>query len=421
MNYFSTKDNTTKYTPREAVFRGLPPDNGLFMPESIPGIQIDTLKGLSLPELGKKVLEGYFDDIPGNVFDAILQSCLNFDIPLKEVSPDVYVLELFHGPTMAFKDVGAGFLAGCLNYYAREIDRKVVVLVATSGDTGSAVANGFYGQSNIEVVILYPNGKVTPFQEQQMTTLGGNISAVKVDGTFDDCQRLVKSAFLDKTLNEKLVLTSANSINIARFLSQSIYYFHAYNQWGGNDAPVFSVPSGNFGNLTAGLIANKMSMPVDRFIASVNINRTFTDYLESGEYDPRGSVPTLSNAMDVGDPSNFRRIDHLFHHHVEEVRSEITSYSFTDDDTLQAIKDVYENSGYLMDPHGAVGYLGLKKYGRPGIFLETAHPYKFHESIDSLEVDIPIPDQAAKFQGGEPRFTSIGRSFEEFREFLTNS
>ena len=338
MKYLSTRNKRLKVNPADAVFRSLPEDNGLYIPEHIPQLDpglIRKMPTLSLPEVGFHVLSLFFTDIPEVELKAIVGKALSFEIPLKRVDNKAFSLELFHGPTLAFKDVGAGFLAGCLNYYAQNSSKIVKVLVATSGDTGSAVANGFIGNENIDVTILYPKGRISDFQEKQMTTLGKNITAIAVNGNFDDCQQMVKKAFLDKDLRNQLLLTSANSINIARLLAQSVYYFWAWTQWTEESEPIISVPCGNLGNLTAGIIAKKMGLPIRHFIASNNINRTFTEYLETGNYSPTESISTVSNAMDVGDPSNFQRIESIYSKDTEQLSHDISAYSYSDKETTR--------------------------------------------------------------------------------------
>jgi len=396
MRYYSTNDRSTHVNFETAVKKGLPDDNGLFMPELISPLNLDffnSLPELTLAEIGKQVLSQFIgDEIPVKEFNELVTDAFSFETPLTKLSTDTYALELFHGPTLAFKDVGARFMARVLSYFNQQHAGRVTVLVATSGDTGSAVANGFLGVKNVDVCILYPKGKVSDFQERQMTTLGRNIHAIEIDGTFDDCQRLVKSAFLDKELTKSLGLTSANSINVARFLPQSIYYFYAYGQLAKIGMPiVFSVPSGNYGNLTAGLVAKKLGLPIHHLIAASNANDIVPHYLQTGHYQPKPSVSTISNAMDVGDPSNYARLKDLFDDDYSAFKSAITGYSFTDSETQQAIKDI----------HGAVGYLGLMwyqvKHKVTGVFLETAHPIKFKEVVEpelGLTLDIPASLQA---------------------------
>lgn len=391
MKYYSTNKKVTPVSFREAIFKGLPEDNGLYMPEEIPVLPpsfFEEIKTLSLPEIGFQVLSPFVgDEIPRDELAAIINDTLSFDIPLVRIKENTYALELFHGPTLAFKDVGARFLARCLSYFTKQEDKELTVLVATSGDTGSAVANGFFGVPNIKVIILYPSGKVSEFQEQQMTTLGENITALEVNGTFDDCQHLVKQAFLDQELRNSYNLTSANSINIARLLPQSIYYFYAWAQLSESEQAetIFSVPSGNYGNLSAGLIARQMGLPVKHFVASSNINDTVPKYLWSGKYEAKASLPTISNAMDVGNPSNFVRMLDLFGNSHSKMSERISGFAYTDESTRLTIKQIFALTGYVLDPHGAVGYLGLSDYFQlskgSGIVLETAHPVKFNNTV----------------------------------------
>ncbi|MDR1370706.1 MAG: threonine synthase, partial [Dysgonamonadaceae bacterium] len=397
-------------------------------------------------EIGYAVADAFFgEDIDPETLRSIVYETLDFDVPVVSVDRSIFALELFHGPTLAFKDVGARFMSRTLSYFIRKqgLDR-VNVLVATSGDTGSAVANGFLGVDGIHVYVLYPEGKVSPIQECQFTTLGQNITAIEVDGAFDDCQALVKSAFMDEELTRKLQLTSANSINVARFLPQAFYYFYAYAQLeisGRADNTVFCVPSGNFGNITAGLFAKKMGLPIKRFIAANNKNDVFLEYLKTGEYKPRLSVRTVANAMDVGDPSNFARILDLYDNDYNTICSEINGYRYLDEDILKVIGSCYESTGYLLDPHGACGYLALKdglKNGETGIFLETAHPAKFKETVDGAvnnwyelnktgcpeknkpEFRVDIPARLKAFMQGKKQSVELGKSFDAFKDYLLN-
>lgn len=428
MKYYSTKGSVIPVTFKEAIFKGLPEDNGLYMPESIPklsGSFFDSITSMSLPEIGFEVIRPYttgeIDD--GDLY-SILEDTLNFDIPLKKITTGMYALELFHGPTLAFKDVGARFLARSLSHFTRKEDKKLTVLVATSGDTGSAVANGFYNVPNIDVIILYPRGKVSAFQEQQMTTLGGNITALEVSGTFDDCQRLVKKSFLDTDLRHSLNLTSANSINIARLLPQTIYYFNAYSQLGKEEREniVFSVPSGNYGNLSAGLIAQRMGLPVKHFLACSNVNDTVPKYLWNGDFEPKPSVATISNAMDVGDPSNFQRMLDLFDGSHKSMTEMITGYSYTDENTRNSIRRTYALNGYVLDPHGAVGYMGLEDYLRnrsgTGILLETAHPVKFRDTVEEqIDLEVSVPEHI-EITDLENMSIPFSNNFDEFKSYL---
>lgn len=428
MKYFSTNNTEIRYSFKEAVIKGLAPDKGLFFPVSIPKLEDDFFKrlpGLSLPEIGFEVAR-YFvgDDISDADLKKITEEVFNFPIPVVPIEEGVNTLELFHGPTCAFKDVGARFMSRCLSAFAKRDQEDVTILVATSGDTGSAVANGFLGVEGVNVIILYPAGKVSKIQEQQLTTMGQNITALEVDGTFDDCQALVKTAFGDDDLNAKLSLTSANSINIARLLPQSFYYFYAWAQLQPSDKKVvFSVPSGNYGNLTGGLLAKQMGLPIDSFIASANINKVVPDYLNTGNYEPKASVQTISNAMDVGAPSNFARMMELYHENHAEIIKDVKGAWFSDEQTEQAMADVYSRTKYILDPHGSVGYLGLKKYlnteSEVGIFLETAHPAKFKDTVEKvLNVEIKIPDYLKECLGKEKKSILICKDFKAFKSFL---
>lgn len=426
MNYYSTNGNAKNVSFQKAVFKGLPEDNGLYMPETIPTLPPSFFKNLdqfSLSEIGIEVMRTFVgDEIPKQKFVQIVEETLNFDIPLKILHDNVFALELFHGPTFAFKDVGARFLARCLSYFSRQSNKKLTVLVATSGDTGSAVAQGFYDVPNIDVVILYPSGGISSFQEQQMTTLGKNITALEVGGVFDDCQRLVKSAFLDNELNNYLNLTSANSINIARMLPQSIYYFYGIAQLPAEKRTnvVMSVPSGNYGNLTAGLIAQRMGLPIQHFLACSNSNDTVPKYLKTGTYNAKASVSTISNAMDVGDPSNFARMLDLYSGSHQKMKENIYGDSYSDEETSRAIKQVYQSTGYILDPHGAVGWLGLRAYlnSNPGtgIFLETAHPYKFKSTVEP-EIGKSL-EPVLEFEDRKKHSIPMENDFDSFKQFL---
>lgn len=431
MKYYSTNRNTPEVDLEEAVVKGLAADRGLFMPERItplPAEFFETIDRLSFQEIACRVAEAFFgEDIPKEDLDRIVCDTLSFDCPVVEVEKDIYSLELFHGPTLAFKDVGARFMARLLQYFIRKrgTGREVNVLVATSGDTGSAVANGFLGVDGIHVYVLYPKGKVSPIQECQFTTLGRNITAVEIDGVFDDCQRLVKSAFMDAELCDRMTLTSANSINVARFLPQAFYYFNAYARMkalGKASDLVICVPSGNFGNITAGLFANRMGLPVKRFIAANNANDIFYNYLLTGVYSPKASVQTIANAMDVGDPSNFARIIDLYGNSHEAVTSLISGFTFTDDQIRRTMHDCYASTGYLLDPHGACGYRALKeglKTGETGVFLETAHPAKFKETVEgAVGAPVAIPDRLAAFMKGEKQSVAMSADFADFKRFL---
>lgn len=431
MEYYSTNHNTRNVSLREAVVKGLAADRGLFMPERIPTLPSAFFKNignLSLQEISYAVANTLFgSDIDSSVLKNIVYDTLNFDIPLIHVNGDIYSLELFHGPTAAFKDVGARFMARLLGHFTRQDDSGMVnVLVATSGDTGSAVANGFLGVEGVRVFVLYPKGKVSKIQEAQFTTLGQNITAIEVNGTFDDCQRLVKSAFLDDDLNAKMKLSSANSINVARFLPQMFYYFHAYAQLlqrGQADKDiVMAVPSGNFGNITAGLIAKRMGLPIKRFIAANNRNDIFYQYLLTGKYEPRASISTIANAMDVGDPSNFARVLDLYGNSHDRICQDISGCSYSDEQISDTLADTYHRHGYLLDPHGAVAYRALiegLKVGEAGIFIETAHPAKFKDTVESIIGEsIPIPEKLEKFMNGTKQTVKMSSGFAAFKKFL---
>lgn len=428
MNFYSLNNNAPKVSFKEAVINGIAPDGGLYFPEEIPQLPasfFDEIQDLSNLEIAYRVLKPFVkEDIPEAILRDILKEVIDFDFPLVPIKENVSTLELFHGPTMAFKDVGARFMARSLGYFFKNSEEKVTVLVATSGDTGGAVANGFLGVAGVEVVILYPSGKVSDIQERQLTTLGHNITALKVHGTFDDCQRMVKKAFVDPSLKGSVKLTSANSINVARWLPQMLYYLFAYKNLKvlGKEL-VFSVPSGNFGNICAGMIAQRMGMPVKHFIASTNVNDTVPAYMQTAVYDPKPSTATISNAMDVGDPSNFIRIQHLYDDNFSQLKEHLSSYSFSDKETKEAIKSIYSEAGYIADPHGAVGYLGLRKYQEAhphtyGIFLETAHPVKFMDVVSStLNTTLSLPPQIEKIMHKKKVSITISE-YEELRRFL---
>jgi len=431
MKYYSTNHKSPSVSLKEAVLNGLADDGGLYMPEKIPALSKDffsNISGKSFQEISFIVADALLEnDIPKNILRKIVDQAINFDAPLISINDEVNVLELFHGPTLAFKDFGARFMAGLMSYFVSQSDKQLNILVATSGDTGSAVASGFYEVPNIRVFILYPSGKVSDIQEKQLTTWGKNITAIEVDGTFDDCQRMVKHAFGDVQIKNKLLLTSANSINIARLIPQSFYYFHAYAQLKDKTrSTIFSVPSGNFGNITGGLLAAKMGLPVSKFIASTNINDVVPQYLHTGKFNARLSKATISNAMDVGNPSNFTRMNDLMPQLIG-MQAAIEGYSFTDDQTRTTINDVYAKSHYILDPHGAVGYLGLMEYKRKskqkinGIFLETAHPAKFRETVESaIGIKIPIPENLKRCIEKEKKTIRISHNFEKLKEFLSD-
>ncbi|MBP6335533.1 MAG: threonine synthase [Bacteroidia bacterium] len=429
MKFYSTKNKSTRYSLEEAVLKSLPDDNGLFMPESIPLLSGDFFNHISAysfqdiaSEISRKFLQG---DIPEEVIDRIARESVNFPVPVISLDRNTSVLELFHGPTLAFKDVGARFMARVMAWLNKDKKDKLTILVATSGDTGSAVANGFFDVEGIEVIILYPSGKVSPLQEKQLTTLGKNISALEIKGSFDDCQALVKTAFLDSSLRKVYRLSSANSINIARLIPQSFYYVEAFKQMNGRPGIVFSVPSGNFGNLTAGLFAMRMGLPVSHFIAANNSNDSVRRYLESGKFNPGETVSTISNAMDVGNPSNFARMLDIFKNSSEEMARVISAYSFSDDKTRSAMIKLFKENDYIMDPHGAVGYLGWKEYSKSdnsdhhGVVLETAHPAKFIDVVEStLQVQIPLPEALHDLKDRVKNSVVLGKNYAEFHQFL---
>ena len=430
MKYYSTNKKVSGVSLQDAVVKGLAEDKGLFMPNEIkklPQSFFNTIETLSFQEMAYVVADAFFgEDVEAEALKKIVYETLNFDVPLVHVNDNIYSLELYHGPTLAFKDVGGRFMSRLLGYFIqKQNDTKVNVLVATSGDTGSAVANGFLGVEGIHVYVLYPKGLVSPIQECQFTTLGQNITALEVDGTFDDCQALVKSAFMDGELNAKLKLTSANSINVARFLPQSFYYFYAYAQLkklGKTDNLVMCVPSGNFGNITAGLFAKKMGLPVKRFIAANNRNDIFLQYLQTGEYKPRPSISTIANAMDVGDPSNFARVLDLYNASHKAISAEISGVSYTDEQISETLKNCYFETEYLLDPHGAVGYRALQEglnTIETGVFLETAHPAKFLETVEKIIGEkVVIPQKLQEFMKGEKKNISLSKDFETFKNFL---
>lgn len=430
MKYYSTNKEAPIATLEEAVVKGLAPDKGLYMPENIkklPKSFFDNIQDMSFQEIAFEVAKAFFgDDVETSALKDIVYDTLSFDVPAIKVENNIYSLELFHGPTLAFKDVGARFMARLLQYFIKKEGQKsVTVLVATSGDTGSAVANGFLGVEGIHVDVLYPKGKVSKIQESQFTTLGKNITAIEIDGVFDDCQSLVKQAFMDEELNANKKLTSANSINVARFLPQAFYYFYAYAQLKKQnkaDNMVVCVPSGNFGNICAGIFAHEMGLPIKRFIAANNANDIFYKYLQSGKYEPKPSKQTLANAMDVGDPSNFARIYDLFGGSHEKITNLISGATYTDDMIKSTMTTCYNDTKYILDPHGACGYKALKeglKDGETGVFLETAHPAKFKEKVDDiLKIDIEIPSRLAEFMKGKKQSIEMKNSFADFKEFL---
>jgi len=455
MNYYSLNNPNSYVDFKEATIRGQAPDKGLYFPKEVPVLPDDFIGNLhrySREDIAFRVIRPYTgDSLPEAELERIVHETLNFEnplatavhgpkalapaaqtqpfeFPLTKVTNLISALELFHGPTLAFKDVGARFMSRCLGYFVRGNDRPVTVLVATSGDTGGAVASGFYDVPGVQVVILYPSGKVSSVQELQLTTYGRNITALEINGSFDDCQKMVKEAFADNDLQQKLFLTSANSINVARWLPQQFYYFFALQQWPYKEhPPVISVPSGNFGNLCAGMMAWLSGLPVHHFIAACNANDVVPVYLQTGSYQPKTAQPTLSNAMDVGNPSNFARMQDLFGGSHEALASVIEGYTFTDQQTAEAMRDVHKASGYILDPHGAVGYLGLKKHMEHrkapinGIFLETAHPGKFLEVVENvLQIQVPLPPTLQKFMSGKKQTVPMINDFNVFKTFLTS-
>lgn len=430
MEYYSLHKKAPNVSFKDAVIKGLAPDKGLYFPEMITPLEKDFFSHIeyfSNHEIAYEIIKQFVaDEIPKKELKQLIEEVLNFDFPVVNIEENISTLELFHGPTMAFKDVGARFMARCLGYFNRDNNTtKITVLVATSGDTGGAVASGFLGVDGVDVVILYPSGKVSEVQEKQLTTLGKNITAFEVDGTFDDCQTMVKTAFLDEDIITKKNLTSANSINVARWLPQMFYFFFAYKQLKNkNKEVVFSVPSGNFGNICAGLMAQQLGLPVKQFIAATNVNDIVPNYLESGVYIPKPAKQTISNAMDVGDPSNFVRILEIFGNNHSALKEHLSSYSFNDDETRETIKQLKENSNYIADPHGAVGYLGLKKYlarnNAQGIFLETAHPVKFLDVVEPIIMEsIALPQQILEIINKEKVAIHISK-YQELKNFLLN-
>lgn len=431
MKFYSLNNQNIQASFKEAVIAGIAPDKGLYFPESITPLPADFFEHIEeLPnqEIAFQAIHQFVsEDIPDEALKEIIANTLDFEFPVVDIEENVATLELFHGPTMAFKDVGARFMANCLGYFSQGEKKDVTVLVATSGDTGGAVANGFLGVDGVKVVILYPSGKVSEIQEKQLTTLGQNIEAMEVDGVFDDCQRMVKTAFLDTEITNHKKLTSANSINVARWLPQLFYFLFAYKQAKSKGKEiVFSVPSGNFGNICAGMVAQKLGMPVKHFVASTNVNDVVPKFMTNGVYEPMPSIATISNAMDVGDPSNFVRIRHLYQDDLEKLQESLSSHSFTDEKTKAIMKEVHSRTGYVMDPHGAVGYLGLKEHQKShpdtyGIFLETAHPVKFLDVVEeTLDVSPKIPPQIMKVMDKDKKSHAI-TSYEELKQYLLNN
>ncbi len=428
MKFYSTNRQSAPVDFMEATIKGQAPDKGLYFPEQVPVLSeqlVANFRNLGKTELAYEVIRPYVGGlIPDAELYRIAGETVDFDFPLIQVSEGIYTLELFHGPTLAFKDVGARFMSRCLGYFSKKQSERVIVLVATSGDTGGAVAKGFYDVPGVDVVILYPSGKVSSVQEKQLTTLGRNIHAIEVMGNFDDCQSMVKKAFADPSLTRKLMLTSANSINVARWLPQQFYYFYASQQWPYKEPPVISVPSGNFGNICAGLLAHKSGLPVDHFIAACNANDVVARFFASGKMEPKSAIATISNAMDVGDPSNFVRILELFEHQFPGLQKMLSSYSFSDEETREEIKKVYTENNYLLDPHGAVGSLGLKKYlaesgKRSGYFLETAHPVKFYDVVEPVIGEkVDVPEVIERILPLEKNATLMNNDYNELKEYL---
>ena len=429
MLYYSLNKKSPVVDFKEATINGQAPDKGLYFPEVIPILPHDfvaEINSYSKTEIALQVIQPYVaDTIPQKELRRIVEETIDFDFPLVEITDSISSLELFHGPTLAFKDVGARFMSRCLGYFVQDNNQRVTVLVATSGDTGGAVANGFYGVDGVDVVILYPSGKVSSIQELQLTTLGKNVTALEIDGRFDDCQQLVKQAFGDEELNRQMFLTSANSINVARWLPQQFYYFFAYKQWQQNDnPPVICVPSGNFGNICAGMLAHESGLPVQHFIAACNANDIVTSYLQNGNYQPKQAVATLSNAMDVGNPSNFVRILEMFEQEFDSLKGKLSSYSITDEETRKAIGDVYRQYDYLLDPHGAVAYTGLERYlkdhpGQQGFILETAHPVKFPDAVEAIiNRRIEVPQSVSYLLDKEKKSIKMKADYQQLKEYL---
>jgi threonine synthase len=432
MQLYSTKDPSHKVSLKEAVFKGLPPDNGLYMPVSIPVLPqtfYDTIHALSFKEIAYEVSKALIgEDIPEQELKNIIEDVITFDAPVIHIHDSIYTLELFHGPSLAFKDFGARFMARLMSYFLKTDKKEINILVATSGDTGSAVAQGFFDMPGIKVTILYPSKKVSDIQERQLTTLGHNITALEIDGTFDDCQALVKKAFLDPELAAHLNLSSANSINISRLIPQSFYYFYAYAQLKKTGKPlIFSVPSGNFGNLCAGLIAKRMGLPVEMFIAATNANDIVPSYLVNGIFTPRPSVSTISNAMDVGNPSNFFRLAELYGNDLTKIKNDVCGAAYTDEETNKVMKTVYDATGYVLDPHGAVGYMGLRDYlsASPskanGVFLGTAHPSKFQEVVEAaIQKKIELPERLKLLISKPKRSIKTSKEYIILKQYLLN-
>ena len=430
MNYYSLNKKSPEVSFADATVQGQAPDKGLYFPGYIPQLPKDFISGIkkiSKEEIGFAVMKPFVgDSIPDDVLQQIVNETISFDFPLVRVNENIFSLELFHGPTLAFKDVGARFMSRCLGYFNRNSNRHTTVLVATSGDTGGAVANGFYDVSGVDVVILYPSGKVSAIQELQLTTPGKNILALEIQGTFDDCQAMVKQAFTDDDLNKKLSLTSANSINVARWLPQQLYYFFAYQQWQHNEPPIICVPSGNFGNICAGIVAYMSGLPVKHFIAACNANDAVPQFLQSGTYTPKPAVATISNAMDVGNPSNFVRIMEMFGQEINNLKNMFSSVSVSDDITKATIKEVHGKHHYTLDPHGAVGYYALHEYLKShlkqhGIFLETAHPVKFPSTVEeATQNKIDFPESVQYLLNKQKKSIMMPAVFNDMKEWLMN-
>lgn len=429
MLYYSTNKQSPKADFKEATIKGQAPDKGLYFPESLPQLPagfVENISDYSKEEIAFTAIEPFVGNtISKDILKKIVAETVNFEFPLVKIKDNIFSLELFHGPTLAFKDVGARFMSRCLGYFVQDISKPVTVLVATSGDTGGAVASGFYDIEGINVVILYPSGKVSSVQELQLTTLGKNITAIEIDGNFDDCQQMVKQAFADKKLNEELFLTSANSINVARWLPQQFYYFYAYQQWADkNNPPVVCVPSGNFGNICAGIVAHLAGLPVKHFVAAVNANDSVFKYLQTGNYQIQQAVSTLSNAMDVGNPSNFIRILELFKHEYPEIKNAVSSYSITDKETKITLKETLNQYNYLLDPHGAVAFAGLEKYlqqhpSAQGIILETAHPVKFYDVVETITGQpVKRPESIYGILQKKKESVKLLPDYKVFKEFL---
>lgn len=429
MKYYSTNHNSPIVNFKEATIKGQAPDKGLYFPETIPTLPEELIRGInnfSKEEIAYRVIAPYVGEaIPKNELQRIVGETVNFDIPLVKINEQISSLELYHGPTLAFKDTGARFMSRCLGYFVSGGDKKVTVLVATSGDTGGAVANGFYNVEGVDVVILYPSGKVSSVQEKQLTTLGKNIHALEVNGTFDDCQQMVKQAFADEELTKQIFLTSANSINVARWLPQQFYYFFAYQQWAEKtNPPVICVPSGNFGNICAGILAHISGLPVKHFVAACNANDVVPAFMQTQQYEPKKAVATISNAMDVGNPSNFVRILEIFNNEFVNLEKVLSSVSINDDETRATIKSVYQKEKYLLDPHGAVGYLALQRYlqsnpNQKGIVLETAHPVKFYDVVEPVTGEaIPLPPSVASQVNAEKKSIKVNADVAMLKDFL---